>query len=115
MKTIGFIGLGVMGQPMSRRLLGAGYPLAVWNRTPEKARPVLEAGAKWADSPQGVAQASEVVFTMLTDATASEEVACGPRGVLEGAHPGLILIDSSSIDPEASRSIARRARAALAP
>ena len=111
MQRIGFIGLGLMGQPMARRLLEAGYPLTVWNRTAEKAKGLLAAGAAWGASPKAVAQASDVVITMVTDSTASEEVSCGPGGILEGIHPGLILIDMSSIAPEMSRSIAGRAKA----
>jgi 3-hydroxyisobutyrate dehydrogenase-like beta-hydroxyacid dehydrogenase len=111
MKRIGLIGIGLMGQHMARRLLEGGYPLAVWNRTAEKANSLLAAGANWADSPKGVAQASDVVITMVTDSKASEGVICGTNGVLEGAHPGLILIDMGSIAPEVSRSIAIRARA----
>ena len=99
MKRIGFIGTGLMGQPMARRLLEGGYPLTVWNRTTQRAKPLLEAGAVWADSPKTVAQASDVVITMVTDSKASEEVICGENGVLEGAHPGLILIDMGSIAP----------------
>jgi 3-hydroxyisobutyrate dehydrogenase-like beta-hydroxyacid dehydrogenase len=109
MERLGFVGLGLMGQQMARRLLGAGYPLAVWNRTPEKATPLLQAGAKWADGPRRVAEAADVVFTSLTDAAACQEVACGPGGILEGAHTGLILVDASSIAPEASRGLAERA------
>ena len=111
MQRIGFIGLGLMGQPMSRRLLDAGHPLTVWNRTAEKAKGLLTAGAVWGASPKAVAQASDLVITMVTDSAASEEVICGRAGVLEGAHPGLILIDMSSIAPEMSRSHADRARA----
>jgi len=111
MKRIGFIGIGLMGQHMARRLLEGGYPLTVWNRTVEKANFLLVAGAGWADSPKAVAQASDVVITMVTDSKASEGVICGTKGVLEGAHPGLILVDMGSIAPEVSRSIATRARA----
>lgn len=111
MQRIGFIGLGLMGQPMSRRLLEARHPLTVWNRTADKAMGLLAAGATWGASPEVVAQASDVVITIVTDSTASEEVICGSNGVLEGAHPGLILIDMSSIAPEMSRSIAARAKA----
>jgi 3-hydroxyisobutyrate dehydrogenase-like beta-hydroxyacid dehydrogenase len=111
MKRIGFIGTGLMGQPMARRLLEGGYPLTVWNRTTQRAEPLLEAGAAWADSPKTVAQASDVVMTMVTDSRASEEVIFEKNGVLQGAHPGLILIDMGSIAPEVSRSIAIRARA----
>jgi 3-hydroxyisobutyrate dehydrogenase-like beta-hydroxyacid dehydrogenase len=111
MKRIGFTGTGLMGLPMARRLLEGGYSLTVWNRTAEKAKPLLEAGAVWADSPKTAAQVSDVVITMVTDSEASEEVICGKSGVLQGAHPGLILIDMGSIAPEVSRSIAIRAKA----
>lgn len=110
MRRIGFIGLGVMGQVMSHRLMSVGYPLIVWNRTPEKGAALVEAGAKWADSPKSVAQASDIVFTMVSDSAASEMVSCGPGGILEGSRPGLVIIDSSSIDPSMSRSIAERAK-----
>lgn len=110
MDRIGFIGLGLMGQPMARRLLAAGYPLQVWNRTPEKARALVEAGASAAGSPAEVAASSDVVFTSLTDASACTSVLCGPRGILDGAHPGLVVIDVSSIGPEAARGLAASAR-----
>jgi len=110
MKRIGFIGTGLMGQPMAGRLLAGGYLLTIWNRTTEKAKPLLDAGAGSADSPKAVAQSSDVVITMVTDSKASEEVICGKNGILEGAHPGLILIDMGSIAPEVSRSIALRAK-----
>lgn len=111
MERLGFIGLGVMGQVMAKRLMGAGYPMTVWNRTREKAAPLLEAGATWADSPKDVAKASDVVVSMVTDAIASEAVICGPDGVAEGVHPGLVHIDSSSIEPDASKRIAEQAKA----
>jgi 3-hydroxyisobutyrate dehydrogenase-like beta-hydroxyacid dehydrogenase len=110
MQRIGFIGIGLMGQHMARHLLEAGHPLTVWNRTKNKAQALLSAGAAWADSPKTLAQNSEVVITMLTDSAASEAVSCGPGGILEGTHAGLILIDMGSIAPEMSRSIAERAR-----
>jgi len=96
---------------MSRKILEAGYPLTVWNRKKEKGGTLISAGAKWADSPKAVAQVSEVVITMVTDSSASEEVICGKDGVLEGAHPGMVLVDMGSIAPEMSRSIAQRANA----
>ena len=110
MHRIGFIGLGLMGQHMARRLLEAGYPLTVWNRTPEKAESLLAKGAVWGGSPKQLAYDSDVVIMMVTDAAASEEVCFGRDGILEGAHPGLILIDMSSIHPEESRSIAERVK-----
>jgi 3-hydroxyisobutyrate dehydrogenase-like beta-hydroxyacid dehydrogenase len=112
MHRIGFIGLGLMGQHMTKRILGGGYPLAVWNRTREKAAPLLAAGATWAESPRALAAASDIIITMVTDSAASEAVAGGPDGILAGAHPGLIHIDMSSITPETSRALAVRATAA---
>src|SRR5512139_171202 len=109
MQRVGFIGIGLMGSQMSRKILEAKYPLTVWNRKKEKAGALISAGAVWADSPKTVAQASDVVITMVTDSKASEEVICGKYGVLQGAHSGLILIDMGSIAPEISRSIAIRA------
>jgi len=111
MQRIGVIGLGLMGQPISRRLLEAGHPLTVWNRTADKAKDLRASGAAWAPSARAVAETSDIVITMITDSTASEEVICGTGGVLEGARPGVILIDMSSIAPEMSRSIAARALA----
>ena len=111
MQKIGFAGIGLMGQQMTRRLLLAGFPLMIWNRTRDKAKDILAAGATWGESPKALAEACDVVITMVTDSAASEEVICGPRGVLAGAHPGLTLIDMGSIAPEMSRSIAERARA----
>jgi 3-hydroxyisobutyrate dehydrogenase-like beta-hydroxyacid dehydrogenase len=110
MQRVGFIGIGLMGKEMSRRILEAGYPLTVWNRTKERADFLLKAGAQWADSPRAVAHAADVVITMVTDSAASEEVICGKDGILQGIHPGLILIDMGSIAPEMSRLIAERAR-----
>jgi len=109
MRRIGFIGLGLMGRPIAQRLLDARYPLTVWNRTAEKAKELLAGGAAWADCPAGVAQSSDVVIIMVTDSAASEEVICGPHGVLDRGRAGLIVIDMSSIAPDMSRSIAVRA------
>ena len=111
MQRIGFVGIGLMGQQMSRRLLVAGFPVTVWNRTKARAADLLAAGAAWGDSPRALAEASDVVIIMVTDSAASEAVICGPQGVLEGAHPGLTLIDMGSVAPETSRAIAERARA----
>jgi 2-hydroxy-3-oxopropionate reductase len=111
MQKIGFAGIGLMGQQITRRLLLAGFPLMIWNRTRDKAKDILAAGATWGDSPKALAQACDVVITMVTDSAASEAVICGSGGVLEGAHPGLVLIDMGSIAPEMSRSIAAQAKA----
>jgi 3-hydroxyisobutyrate dehydrogenase-like beta-hydroxyacid dehydrogenase len=109
---IGFIGLGTMGVAMCRRLMATGSQLTVWNRTPARGEALLREGARWAASPKEVAAACEVVFTMVTDAAASEVVILGKAGILEGVHPKLVVIDSASIAPEASRAIAARVEAA---
>jgi len=111
MERIGFIGIGLMGRHMSRHLLDAGHPLTVWNRTPEKTKELIDAGAVVADSPKAVVENVDIVITMVTDSAASEAVICGENGVLEGAHEGLTIIDMGSIAPEMSRSIADRAGA----
>lgn len=105
---LGYIGIGLMGAPMSRRLLAAGYPLTVWNRSPEKAAPLIAAGARGADGPAAVAAASEIVFTCLTDARAMEEAVFGPDGIASGAREGAVLVDFSSIAPDATREMAAR-------
>jgi len=107
-KRIGFIGLGVMGRPMALNLLKAGYPMVVWNRTRSKMKPLLEAGAEGADSPREVAEKSDVVITMVTDSPDVEEVILGPNGVIHGAHPGLVVIDMSTISPTVTRRIAQK-------
>ncbi len=111
MQRIGFVGLGLMGRPMVRCLLKAGFPVQIWNRSKEKARDLLDTGATWGDTPATLARGADVVITMVTDSAASEAVICGPEGFLAGAHPGLVLIDMGSIAPEASRAIAARAAA----
>lgn len=111
MQRIGFIGIGLMGGHMARHLLEAGHPLTIWNRSRKKADELLAAGASWADNPKQVALSADVVITMVTDSSASEQVICGTDGALEGAHENLILIDMGSIAPEMSRSIAARALA----
>ncbi len=111
MQRIGFVGMGLMGRPMVRCLLKAGFPVQIWNRSKEKAREILDAGATWGDTPAALARGADVVITMVTDSAASEAVICGPEGFLAGAHPGLVLIDMGSIAPEASRAIAARAAA----
>jgi len=105
---IGFIGLGVMGKPMAKRLLDAGYPLIVWNRTRSKMEDLVAAGAKAANSPKDVAENSDIVITMVTDSPDVKEVVLGPNGVIEGAREGLILIDMSTISPYVTREIASK-------
>jgi 2-hydroxy-3-oxopropionate reductase len=106
---VGFIGLGIMGRSMSKNIHRAGFPVTVWNRTAYKMEEAAKWGAETANSPKEVAERSDVVITMVGDTPDVREVVEGPNGVLEGARPGMILIDMSTISPEATRQIARRA------
>ena len=110
MKKIGFIGLGIMGKPMAKNLLKAGYTLTVYDIIPEKIKEVVEAGAKTGSSSKDVAEKSEIIITMLPNSPEVMEAVLGKDGVLDGARPGTILIDMSSIAPLASKEIAKRAK-----
>ncbi len=110
MKKIGFIGLGIMGKPMAQNLLKAGYELAVFDMVPERIEELVKAGARRGSSSKDVAARSDVVITMLPNSPHVREAVLGPDGVLEGAKPGTILVDMSSIAPLASQQIAARAK-----
>jgi len=105
---IGYIGLGIMGRPMALNLLRAGYPVCVWARRPESMAPLVEAGAVQGSSPADVARASDVVFTNVSDTSDVEQVVLGDQGTIEGAQPGSLVIDNSTISAIATRSIAER-------
>ncbi|WP_069807097.1 NAD(P)-dependent oxidoreductase [Vulcanisaeta thermophila] len=105
---VGFIGLGIMGSAMAMRIHMAGFPLIVYNRTRSKTEPFAKQGIPVADSPREVAEKSDVVIDMVTDAPDVEQVLFGPNGVVYGAHPGLIVIDMSTNSPEYARSFAER-------
>ncbi len=105
---VGFCGLGQMGTAMARRLLEAGHELAVWNRTPAKAAPLADAGATVAATPAQTAAGAEAVFTMLADPAALNTVMFEEQGLAAGLRPGTALIDSSTIGPDAIRSVATR-------
>lgn len=105
--TIGFIGLGIMGKPMAWNLLKAGYPLVVHNRSRAAVDELAAAGAMAASSARQVAESSEVVITMLPDSPDVEQVALGPEGLIEGARPGLIYIDMSTIAPTTAIRVAQ--------
>ena len=109
--TLGFIGIGLMGKPMTLRLLAAGHAVTVWNRSPEKLGEVLAKGARRADSPAAVARASDLVMMCVTDQKAAEAVLFGARGVIEAASPGKLVIDYSSIAPASARDFAARLEA----
>jgi 2-hydroxy-3-oxopropionate reductase len=109
-KKIGFIGLGLMGKPMAMNLLKAGHSLTVWNRTPAKAQGLVAAGAVLAKTPREVAEASEVLFTIVSDPPALESVLWGASGKEDGALSGLkagsIYVDSSTVSPALAKKIA---------
>lgn len=105
MAKVGFIGLGIMGGPMAANVLRKGHTLTVHDRDPAAVAKLVALGAASADTPSAVAAASEFVVTMLPDGPDVEAVALGPRGVLEGAKPGTILIDMSSSQPDITRKI----------
>jgi 3-hydroxyisobutyrate dehydrogenase-like beta-hydroxyacid dehydrogenase len=105
---IGWLGLGSMGGLVVERLLNAGRQVTGWNRTAQKGEALVEKGMRWADSPREVAERSDVVFSMLTDAAAVEAVAGGPDGLIAGLRSGAVYADLSTISPDASRALAER-------
>ena len=111
MERIGFIGLGAMGKPMTRNLMKAGYPVNVLTRTRSKIGDLLADGAVWCNTPKEIAQKSDVVITMLPDTPDVEQVFGGKDGVFDGARPGMLLIDMSTVSPIAVRKLACDAKA----
>src|SRR5229473_2415828 len=111
-EKLGYLGLGMMGFPIARRLLNAGYDVTVWNRSSGKAAALVEAGAKAAAHPRDVAATASIIFMCLTDAAAVEEVVFGKNGVAEVSGAGKLVVDFSSIHPDAAREIAARLTAA---
>ena len=105
-RKIGLIGLGLMGRPMGMNLLKAGFPLTVWNRTVSRADELVAGGAKLAKSPREVAEASDVLLTMVSDPPALESVLWGEYGALESLKKGSTYIDSSTVSPELAKKIA---------
>jgi len=101
--TVGLIGLGLMGKPMGRNLLKAGFPLVVWNRTKSKADDLVREGAKLAANPREVAAQVDILITIVSDPPALEEVMFGPNGALDALKRGSLFIDSSTVSPELAR------------
>lgn len=106
MASLGFVGLGVMGSRIVRRLLKAGHTVTGYNRAKSKAQWLLDAGMRWGETPREVARAADVTFTMLTDTAALYAVNRGADGLLAGLGPGKIYVDMSTVSPAASREVA---------
>ncbi|MGE1089951.1 NAD(P)-dependent oxidoreductase [Pseudomonas sp. 29] len=104
--SLGFAGIGLMGLPMCRRLLAAGYPLTVWNRNPAKCGPLVEAGARQVASPAELCEHADVVMLCLADTAVVRQVVFGAEGIAEGAKNGQLLVDFSSLEPTATREMA---------
>jgi 3-hydroxyisobutyrate dehydrogenase len=108
---VGWIGTGVMGKSMCGHLISKGYKTTVYNRSREKARELLDAGAKWADTPKQVAVQSDVVCAIVGFPRDVREVFLGPQGALAGARPGMVLLDMTTSEPSLAREIAEAAAA----
>src|SRR3954463_12573979 len=103
---VAFLGLGIMGSGMARRLLANGFPLAVFNRNAKKATAFADAGARVATSPRDAASGAEVIISMVADDNASRAMWLGENGALSAAAPGTVCIDSSTVTAEWSRELA---------
>jgi 3-hydroxyisobutyrate dehydrogenase-like beta-hydroxyacid dehydrogenase len=117
MATLGFVGLGAMGSRLARRLLAAGHAVVGYNRTPDKARHLVVAGLRLEGSPRAVAEATETLFSMVTDDSALRAVALGPDGVVSGLRPGAVWVEMSTVGPavvrELGQAVAARGAAIL--
>ncbi|OCT23903.1 NAD(P)-dependent oxidoreductase [Pseudomonas putida] len=104
--SLGFAGIGLMGLPMCRRLLAAGYPLTVWNRSPQKCAELVAAGARLAESPAALCRDTDIVLLCLADTGVVREVVFGEQGIAQGGRSGQVLVDFSSLEPTATRDMA---------
>ncbi|MGP3790360.1 NAD(P)-dependent oxidoreductase [Pseudomonas sp. B392_1p] len=104
--SLAFAGIGLMGLPMTRRLLAAGYPLSVWNRSADKCAPLVELGARATPRPADLCSDAEIVMLCLADTAAVRDVVFGAGGIVEGARVGQLLMDFSSLEPAATREMA---------
>lgn len=111
MAKLGFVGLGAMGGRVTKRLLDAGHTVTGYNRTKSKAQWLLDAGMRWGESPRAVAEAADVVFTMVTNTAALHEVFNGPEGILAGLGENKVYVDMSTVSPAASRHLAAQVAA----
>src|SRR5262245_23973916 len=106
MLKVGYIGLGIMGKSIARNLLKAGFPVIVNNRSRGAVDELIQEGATTLELPSEIAKQVDVIFTNLPDTPDVEKVVLGERGIIEGAHKGLIFVDNSTIKPAAARAIA---------
>lgn len=104
--TVAFAGIGLMGLPMTNRLLAAGYSVSVWNRTPERCAPLQALGAKVVETPTQLCEQADIVMLCLANTEVVREVVFGPAGIVHGAKPGQVLVDFSSLEPAATREMA---------
>jgi len=105
MAAVGFIGLGAMGSRMAKRLLDSGRSVVGYNRTPEKARALVAAGLTLAKAPRAVAEATDAVFSMVTDNVALRAIGLGPDGVVAGLRPGAVWVEMSTVSPAVTREL----------
>jgi 3-hydroxyisobutyrate dehydrogenase len=108
---VGFIGTGVMGLSMCRRILAAGYVTTVYSRTKAKSQPLLDSGATWADSPKAVAERSDATFAIVGYPADVREVFLGPSGAIAGSRQGTVLVDMTTSEPSLAVEIAKSANA----
>ncbi len=105
---VGFVGLGIMGRPQALNVMKAGHAMAVWARRKESMQPLADAGATACASASEAAALADVVFVMVSDTPDVEQVIFGPKGIIEGATPGTVVVDMSTISPVATRDMAKR-------
>jgi 3-hydroxyisobutyrate dehydrogenase-like beta-hydroxyacid dehydrogenase len=112
MANLGFLGLGLMGYPMARNLLRAGHRVAVWSHTADKARRLAsDHGAQFCSTPSEVAQQSDCLFLCVGNTDMSRDVILGPQGIIQGAKPGTVVVDASTVSPSESRAIGEALKA----
>src|SRR6516165_2381228 len=108
---IGWIGTGVMGESMCRHVMAKGYSATVYNRSRDKAKPLLDAGAAWGDTPRAVAERSNVIFAIVGFPKDVREVFLGPQGALAGSRADAVLVDMTTSEPSLAREIHEAAKA----
>ena len=108
MAHIGYVGLGAMGSRAAKRLLDAGHDVTVYNRTKSRAKKLLDAGMRWGETPRAVAERADVIFSMVTDNHALQEITNGPDGIIAGLKAGKIYCDMSTVSPALSREVAAK-------